>query len=272
MQHLPELKVLDHGFVRLVDCMGDDTAIVQAARVSYGTGTKSVNEDRGLIRYLMRNKHTSPFEMVELKFHLKMPIFVARQHIRHRTANVNEYSARYSVMDKEYYLPDAANVAAQSTINHQGRGESLDEWIAEEVIKNIGSHSEQSHHLYEYLLANKVARELSREVLPVNFYTQMYWKIDLHNLLHYLRLRMDYHAQYEIREYANAMAQIVKELFPLTWEAFNDYVIESKSFSKQEWEILKQYLNDDILLEDLNNKMYDDSLGKTELNEFKAKL
>ena len=227
--------VLDHGFVRVVDYMGDDAAIVQAARVSYGTGTKSVREDAGLINYLMRHRHTTPFEMCEIKFHIKVPIFIARQWIRHRTANVNEYSARYSILDKEFYVPAAAHLAAQSRTNRQGRGDVLEGAEAARVLDILKSDSAQVYDHYEEMLNENargecldetkhgLARELARMNLTLNYYTQWYWKIDLHNLLHFLHLRSDAHAQYEIRSYADTMLDIIQKWVPATYAAFMNY-------------------------------------------------
>ena len=219
--------VLDHGLVRVVDYMGDDDAIVQAARVSYGAGTKKAQDDNSLIRYLMRHWHSTPFEMCEIKFHIKLPVFVARQWIRHRTANVNEYSARYSILDKEFYIPDPSNLAAQSKINNQGRGSVLEADEAQEVLDILKRDSDRSYANYEYLLSsdNKpgLARELARMNLPTNIYTQWYWKTDLHNLFNFLRLRADKHAQYEIRVYAEIIGEIVQKWVPKAFQAFLDY-------------------------------------------------
>jgi len=229
------LEVLDHGFVRVIDYMGDDGAVVQAARVSYGRGTRRVSEDRGLIRYLMRHRHTTPFEMCEIKYHVKLPIFVARQWIRHRTANVNEYSARYSILDKEFYVPAPDQLAAQSSANRQGRGEVLEGAEAARVLDILRSDAEQTYAHYEEMLNEDaggnihdsgrkgLARELARMNLTLNTYTQWYWKVDLHNLLHFLSLRADAHAQYEIRVYAEAMLETVEKWVPLAYEAFMDY-------------------------------------------------
>lgn len=283
-----EIKVLDHGFVRLVDYMGSDAAIVQAARVSYGKGTKKLSEDRGLIRYLMRHRHTTPFEMCEIKFHIKLPIFVARQWVRHRTANINEYSARYSILDKEFYVPDRAyleklqqearqtkaqsegqddlfefskdagaelkTIGRQSETNKQGRELDINEIEAADHLKAIKDISSRAYGTYERLL-NKtatgeelnpnhsgIARELARIVLPTNYYSQWYWKIDLHNLLHFLSLRADEHAQHEIREYAYAIEKIVAQWVPLTWEAFVDYRLNSVSLSRLEVELVTKLL------------------------------
>ena len=238
-----EFPCLDKGFVRLVDVMGDDNAIVQAARVSYGSGTKKVHEDRGLIRYLMRHLHTTPFEMVEFKFHIKLPIFVARQWIRHRTANVNEYSGRYSEMKDEFYIPDAEQVRAQSAINKQGRAdESFAPEESDRIRTMMRTTQESLYSEYQELLDTSLAREIARINLPVSNYTEWYWKIDLHNLFHFLRLRIDSHAQYEIRVYGEAMANIVKAAVPLAYEAFEDYILNSQKFSHQELEVIKSLL------------------------------
>lgn len=228
------LPVLDHGFVRVVDYMGNDEAIVQAARVSYGRGTKRVQEDRGLINYLLRHWHTTPFEMAEIKFHVKLPIFVARQWIRHRTANVNEYSARYSVLDREFYIPEPEHLAAQSTANRQGRGDVLQGDEAAEVLAILRRDAEQAYDDYAMMLNDAsegrsrddrvgLARELARMNLSLNFYTQWYWKTDLHNLMGFLRLRADPHAQYEIRAYADVMMEVMAAWVPLAHAAFLEY-------------------------------------------------
>ena len=218
------LPVLDHGFVRVIDYMGDDAAVVQAARVSYGTGTKKVSEDAGLIKYLMRHWHTTPFEMCEIKYHVKLPIFVARQWIRHRTANVNEYSARYSILDNEFYMPAPEQLAVQSTDNRQGRAEVLEGDAAARVFDLLRQDSTRAYADYrEMMEAHDLARELARMNLSLNFYTQWYWKIDLHNLMHFLRLRADAHAQYEIRAYADVMTDTLKRWVPLCHEAFLEY-------------------------------------------------
>ncbi len=236
--------VLDHGFVRVVDYMGDDAAIVQAARVSYGKGTKAVRRDRGLIRYLLRHRHTTPFEMCELKLHVKLPIFVARQWIRHRTANVNEYSARYSVLDREFYLPRPEDMAVQSKNNKQGRGDSLTAEQSAEVLRLLRRDADQTYDTYTQLMGEEfsLARELARMNLPVNYYTQWYWKIDLHNLLHFLSLRMHPHAQFEIRVFADAIADFVKDWVPLTWEAFLDYRRGGAFMSKQALDVVRRRL------------------------------
>lgn len=249
------IPVLDHGFVRVIDYMGTDSAIVQAARVSYGAGTKKVNEDAGLINYLMRHRHTTPFEMCEIKFHIKLPIFVARQWIRHRTANVNEYSGRYSIMDKEFYIPKPEHLAAQSRLNHQGRGEVLEGLEAERALEILKADSVSAYAHYEELLngdeagnirdENKqgLARELARMNLPVNFYTQWYWKVDLHNLLHFLSLRADSHAQYEIRVYAEVMLDMVKKWVPNTYKAFMDYRMGGASLSSKGLDVIKRMID-----------------------------
>jgi len=219
--------VLDHGFVRVIDYMGDDSAICQAARVSYGKGTKAVTNDAGLIRYLMRHWHSTPFEMCEIKLHVKLPVFVARQWIRHRTANVNEYSARYSILDREFYIPAPDALAAQSTLNNQGRGEVLEGAEAARVLEVLKSDSTRAYDNYEAMLSDDgqkgLARELARMNLPANIYTQWYWKVDLHNLFHFLRLRADAHAQYEIRVYAEEICRIVADWVPAAYGAFEDY-------------------------------------------------
>ena len=248
------LPVLDHGFVRVIDYMGDDSAIVQSARVSYGKGTKKISNDQGLIKYLMRHRHSTPFEMCEIKFHIKLPIFIARQWIRHRTANVNEYSARYSILDKEFYIPSIENIASQSTINNQGRGEVLSSEEASNVISILKADAEQTYANYESLLnesseggvldENKsgIARELARMNLTLNTYTQWYWKIDLNNLLHFLALRADDHAQYEIKVYADAMLDIVKKWVPITYNAFDDYRVGGTELSAKEVNFLRKLI------------------------------
>ncbi|TDK41008.1 FAD-dependent thymidylate synthase [Antarcticimicrobium luteum] len=219
--------VLDHGFVRVIDYMGDDAAICQAARVSYGKGTKSVSNDEGLIRYLMRHWHSTPFEMCEIKLHVKLPVFVARQWIRHRTANVNEYSARYSILDREFYIPAPEHVAAQSTVNNQGRGAPLEGAEAARVLEILKADSARAYDNYEAMISDEgqqgLARELARMNLPANIYTQWYWKVDLHNLFHFLRLRADAHAQYEIRVYADEICKLVADWVPFAYRAFEDY-------------------------------------------------
>ena len=237
------MPVLDHGFVRVVDYMGDDTSIVQSARVSYGKGTKKVSTDSGLIKYLMRHRHSTPFEMCEIKYHIKLPIFIARQWIRHRTANVNEYSARYSIMDKEFYVPERENLAAQSTNNRQGRGELINGKQADNILKILKEDAERNYQHYEEMLNEKydgsiiddkkqgLARELARMNLTLNSYTQWYWKTDLLNLLNFLALRADSHAQFEIREYADVMLNTVKKWVPTTYDAFIDYRVGGMELS-----------------------------------------
>ena len=233
-------EVLDHGFVRVVDYMGDDSCVVQAARVSYGRGTKKVLQDRGLIRYLLRHRHTTPFEMAELKLHVKLPIFVARQWIRHRTANVNEYSARYSVLDREFYLPKPEDLAVQAKNNKQGRGQVLTEDQAAQVLELLRRDAMQTYDTYEGLMNDhNLARELARIDLTLNYYTLWYWKVDLHNLMHFLSLRMDRHAQYEIRVYADAIADFVKDWVPHTWEAFADYRLGGRFVSRLGVEVIQ---------------------------------
>ena len=238
-----EFRVLDKGFVRLVDYLGGDERIVQSARVSYGAGTKTFREDRGLIRYLMRNEHTSPFEQVVLTFHVKLPIFVARQWIRHRTARVNEISGRYSVMTSEFYVPEGENIALQSEDNRQGRKvEAVSPEMQQAIADRLGAEQERAYGSYEELLDEGLARELARINLPLSLYTEMYWQIDLHNLFHFLKLRMDAHAQYEIRAYADAMFDIARRVAPAACEAFTDYVVESVRFSGAEVEALRSAL------------------------------
>ena len=227
--------VLDHGFVRVIDYMGDDAAICQAARVSYGKGTKSVQNDEGLIRYLMRHWHSTPFEMCEIKLHVKLPVFVARQWIRHRTANVNEYSARYSILDREFYIPAAEDLAAQSVVNNQGRGGVLEGTEAAQVLEILKADSNRCYDNYEKMISQDgqdgLARELARMNLPANVYTQWYWKVDLHNLFHFLRLRADAHAQYEIRIYADAICAMVADWVPAAYKAFEDYRLGGATLS-----------------------------------------
>jgi len=248
------LPVLDHGFIRVIDYMGDDEAIVQAARVSYGRGTKKVSKDSGLIKYLMRHRHTTPFEMCEIKYHVKLPIFVARQWIRHRMANVNEYSARYSVLDEEYYVPAPEHLAAQTTTNGQGRGEVLDQRSAWWVIELLRKDAEQAYRDYSRLLNLDegdaprdpswpgLARELARMNLSLNFYTQWYWKTDLHNLLHFLSLRADPHAQYEIRAYAETMLDTVKRWVPMAYDAFLEYRMNAATISATGLAVIRRML------------------------------
>jgi len=238
--------VLDHGFVRVVDYMGDDAAICQAARVSYGRGTKSVQNDEGLIRYLMRHWHSTPFEMCEVKLHVKLPVFVARQWIRHRTANVNEYSARYSILDREFYIPEPEALAAQSVINNQGRGEVLTGEEAEKVLRLLKNDSAQTYDHYEQMISQEgqmgLARELARMNLPANIYTQWYWKVDLHNLLHFLRLRADSHAQFEIRVYADEICKLVSDWVPFAYAAFEDYRLGGATLSSKALDCVKRMI------------------------------
>ncbi|MEO0937328.1 MAG: FAD-dependent thymidylate synthase [Pseudomonadota bacterium] len=238
--------VLDHGFVRVIDYMGDDAAICQAARVSYGRGTKSVQNDEGLIRYLMRHWHSTPFEMCEIKLHVKLPVFVARQWIRHRTANVNEYSARYSILDREFYIPQPDALAAQSVVNNQGRGDVLEGQEAERVLEILKSDSTRAYDHYEEMISQDgqsgLARELARMNLPANIYTQWYWKVDLHNLLHFLRLRADSHAQYEIRVYADVICDLVKAWVPATYGAFEDYRLGGATLSGKALDCVRRML------------------------------
>lgn len=239
--------VLDHGFVRLIDYMGDEAAVVQAARVSYGAGTKQTSEDRGLIRYLMRHRHSTPFEMAEIKLHCKLPIFVARQWIRHRTANVNEYSARYSILDREFYIPKAEDIKPQAVDNKQGRAGEFSREDALDMQRIMQQSAESSFDDYDVLVKDDggvpgVARELSRIVLPASTYTQWYWKVDLHNLLHFLSLRADPHAQKEIRVYADQILRIVQFWMPNVYDAFMDYRMQARTFSGQEMAILRRAL------------------------------
>ena len=248
------IPILDHGFIRVVDYMGNDTSIVQAARVSYGKGTKKVNTDAGLIKYLMRHWHSTPFEMCEIKYHIKLPIFIARQWIRHRTANVNEYSARYSILDKEFYLPTSENLASQSQNNRQGRGDVLKGDQAKKVLDLLKSDAERTYSNYEEMLnerydgtvidENKIglARELARMNLTLNTYTQWYWKTDLLNLMNFLRLRADHHAQYEIRTYADAMLETLKKWVPITYEAFMDYRVGGTEVSAKSKSVIQKLI------------------------------
>ena len=236
------IPVLDHGFIRVVDYMGDDRAVVQAARVSYGRGTKTRSEDRGLIRYLMAHRHSTPFEMCEIKYHIKLPIFIARQWIRHRTASVNEYSARYSVMDCEFYIPDADQLAVQSGDNRQGRGDAMNRDDAERVLELLRNDAANNYENYASMLDGGLSRELARMNLTLNTYTQWYWKIDLHNLLNFLSLRVDSHAQYEIRVYAEAMLKTVEAWVPYSYEAFIDYRMGAVTMSSQSLSIVRRML------------------------------
>ena len=266
-------KVLDHGFIRVIDYMGDDSSIVQAARVSYGKGTKKLNQDANLINYLLSHKHSTPFEMNEIKLHIKLPIFVARQWIRHRTANVNEYSARYSILDSEFYIPKSENMKPQSKTNNQGREGSLNNDELKSYVNTLKQNSKNSFSNYHFLLNNDqdgkildnkrtgLARELSRMTLPLNAYTQWYWKIDLHNLLHFLALRFDEHAQYEIRVYAKVILDIVKKWVPLTYEAFIKNSVKSITLSSGAIDYLNSVLK--------NKKPEDKKVSKRELENLK---
>ena len=267
------VPVLDHGFVRVVDYMGDDTSIVQSARVSYGKGTKKVSTDSGLIKYLMRHRHSTPFEMCEIKYHVKLPIFVARQWIRHRTANVNEYSARYSILDKEFYLPTKENLAAQSKNNRQGRGDLINDKQADDILKILKEDAEKNYNDYETMLNERydgtiinenkkgLARELARMNLTLNTYTQWYWKTDLLNLLNFLSLRADDHSQYEIRAYADVMIDSLKRWVPITYEAFMDYRIGGMELSSKGKSVISKMIKGESC--DFENS----KLSKREWNE-----
>ncbi|WP_341808352.1 FAD-dependent thymidylate synthase [Wolbachia endosymbiont (group E) of Neria commutata] len=256
-----EHKGLDHGFIRVIDYMGSDNAIVQAARVSYGKGTKQISQDEALIKYLMRHHHTTPFEMCEIKFHVKLPIFIARQWIRHRTANVNEYSARYSILDNEFYIPKPEQVAKQSDNNKQGSGEAFDSDISSEIIDSLTNDSNLVYSHYEKFIEHGLAREIARTNLTLNYYTQFYWKIDLHNLLHFLRLRADKHAQYEIRVYAKIMLDIVKKWVPLAYSAFVEYNLDSACISKKGLEIVRKLIKGEKITRE------ESGIGKREWDE-----
>jgi len=272
------IPVLDHGFIRVIDYMGDDSSIVQSARVSYGKGTKKVSTDDGLIRYLMRYRHSTPFEMCEIKYHVKLPIFIARQWIRHRTANVNEYSARYSILDKEFYLPAKDQLAAQSQSNRQGRGNVLQGKQAEEVLNILKDDATRTYDNYEKLLnerfdgtkidENKIglARELARMNLTLNTYTQWYWKTDLLNLLNFLFLRADDHAQYEIRVYAQTMLDTVKKWVPITYQAFMDYRVGAAEISSKGLKVIKFMISGKEISQE------ESGLSKREWNELMEKL
>ena len=237
------INVLDKGFVRLVDSMGDDAAIVQAARVSYGAGTKSSREDAALIDHLMRLRHTSPFEQVVLKFHIKMPLFVAQQFIRHRTASLNQESARYSIVKNEFYVPTPDRVQSQDNVNKQGSAESLPNDSAALFAGRVDGISQVIHNHYKSAINNGVARELARVTLPVNTYTQMYWQMDLHNLLHFLKLRLDSHAQWEIQQYAQALSTYAKQVAPVAYDAWERHVLNAVTLSSDELDILKGTLD-----------------------------
>jgi len=272
------IPILDHGFIRVVDYMGDDTSIVQAARVSYGKGTKKVSTDSGLIKYLMRHWHSTPFEMCEIKYHVKLPIFIARQWIRHRTANVNEYSARYSILDKEFYLPTSENLAAQSQSNRQGRGEVIEGEQAKQVLDLLKNDAERTYKNYEEMLNQRfdgstidenkkgLARELARMNLTLNTYTQWYWKTDLLNLMNFLRLRADSHAQYEIRAYADAMLDTVKKWVPITYEAFMDYRVGGTEVSSKGKKVIQKLISGE------KTDIEQSGLSKREWNELMLAL
>lgn len=268
---MKSVDCLDNGYVMLVDHMGSDEDIAAAARTSYKKGTKQISNDRNLIRYLVRNWHTSPLEMCEVKFQIKLPIFVARQMVRHRTANINEVSARYSIMEDEYYIPEKNKVEYQSVDNKQGRdgvvSSEIYQMFSEEIIKSCDNALQTYHNALE----NNVARELSRIVLPMNLYTEWVWKIDLHNLFHFLKLRLDRHAQYEIRVYAQAMYDLVKDIFPVACEAFEDYRRNACHMSRMEMDILKEIIKaSNINIEEIveNNK----EMNKREKREFLIKM
>ena len=272
------IPILDHGFIRVIDYMGDDTSIVQAARVSYGKGTKKVSTDSGLIKYLMRHWHSTPFEMCEIKYHVKLPIFIARQWIRHRTANVNEYSARYSILDKEFYLPSLENLAAQSQSNRQGRGDVLTGEQAKKVLDLLKKDAEQTYDNYETMLNERydgsvidekqvgLARELARMNLTLNTYTQWYWKTDLLNLMNFLRLRADHHAQFEIRAYADVMLDTVKKWVPITYEAFMDYRVGGTEISSKGKKVIQKLISGEKV--DIDES----GLSKREWNELMSVL
>ncbi len=263
-------EVLDHGFIRVIDYMGDDAAICQAARVSYGKGTKSVQNDTGLIRYLMRHWHSTPFEMCEIKLHVKLPVFVARQWIRHRTANVNEYSARYSILDREFYIPAPEHVNAQSVVNNQGRGAVLEGEEAARVLEILKSDANRAYDNYEAMISDEgqqgLARELARMNLPANIYTQWYWKVDLHNLFHFLRLRADAHAQYEIRVYADAICKVVADWVPAAFGAFEEYRMGGENLSATAMECLRRMLKGEAVTQE------NSGMSKGEWREFESVL
>ena len=263
--HLEKIQIHEFGFVKLLDVMGDDEEVENAARISYGEGTRKVSQTRNLIRYLMRHKHTSPFEMCEVKFHIKLPIFIMRQLVRHRTANINEYSGRYSVMSDEFYLPQGDYLAKQSTTNNQGR---------DEVLTNKGSLQYEFNRVYDNaqvsyqnLLQEDLARELARILLPVANYTECIWKMDLNNFFHFVKLRSDSHAQREIRDYSDAMYELVKPYFPLCCEAFEDYIRDAVTFSKHEMELIREAIWDGR-----GGLQESEQLGERETKEFLEKL
>jgi thymidylate synthase (FAD) len=247
------LKVLDKGFIRVVDYMGNDASVVQAARVSYGKGTKKRSEDEGLIRYLLRHRHTTPFEMCEIKLHVKLPIFIARQWIRHRTASINEYSARYSILEDEFYIPKKNHLAQQSLVNKQGRGNELDDATSKEVLKILKEDSFRCYKNYTWMLNEKnskeyekdrasLSRELARINLTLNTYTEWYWKTDLHNFMHFVSLRADSHSQFEIREYGMVLLKILSKWTPLTYKAFLSYRLKSAELSMEAIEVIRKII------------------------------
>ena len=273
------LPVLDHGFIRVIDYMGDDTSVVQAARVSYGAGTKKSSQDKALIHYLMRHRHTTPFEMCEIKMHVKLPIFVARQWIRHRTASINEYSARYSILSKEFYLPDPSIIAAQSQINKQGREHNtIDAEGTQKVLDILKQDAERCYDNYRILLNEDeegkvidesqvgLARELARMNLNLNYYTEWYWKTNLHNLMHFLSLRADSHAQYEIRVYADLLVDILQKWVPTTFEAFEEYRLKGVSFSGNAMNLIKS------LIQGKKLTFEESGMSKREWDEVRQKL
>ena len=260
--------VLDHGFIRVIDYMGDDAAITQAARVSYGRGTRSVQNDAGLIRYLMRHAHSTPFEMCEVKLHVKLPVFVARQWIRHRTANVNEYSARYSILDREFYIPAPEHINAQSSVNAQGRGEVLAGEEAARVLEILKADSTRCYDNYEAMISDDgqagLARELARMNLPANVYTQWYWKVDLHNLFHFLALRADAHAQWEIRVYAEAICKLVADWVPAAYGAFADYRLGGATLSGKALDCVRRMVKGEAVTQETSG------MSKGEWREFEG--
>lgn len=277
------IPLLNAGFVGLVDNMGNDDSIVQAARVSYGKGTKKVSEDRGLIRYLIRHNHTTPLEMVTFKFHAKMPIFVARQWIRHRTASVNEYSGRYSEMSEDMFVPALDTIKPQSTDNKQGRGGDFTDYDKSQISYRIDENNSHDQAEYQFLLKTGLAKEMARGVLSVNNYTEWYWQINLHNLFHFLKLRMDAHAQYEIRVFADAMYELIKPIVPIACEAFEDYIFDSEDLTYQNYKLSRMELAGlrDIVahavdqganMNQLYEEMKENGMSQRELDEFKKKF
>lgn len=277
------IPLLNAGFVGLVDHMGDDSSIVQAARVSYGKGTKKVSEDRGLIRYLVRHLHTTPLEMVEFKFHAKIPLFVARQWIRHRTASVNEYSGRYSEMSEDMFTPSLETIKPQSSSNKQGRDGDFDEYDKAQIKYRIDENNARDQEEYHFLLKTALAKEIARGVLSVNNYTEWYWKIDLHNLFHFLKLRMDKHAQYEVRVFAEAMYELIKPIVPIACEAFEDYIFDVKNGNYQNYKISKFELDalKDIIAHTIDQgadftqlyqELKEKGMSQREIDEFNIKF